>query len=79
MGASFLHQATNAFLGIGLIEVPADYTHGKMLDIIRKKREVISQLKLIMFINLHSIKADEFQSFWIETIHVVGGLNEQVT
>ena len=48
------------FLGISLVEVPVDCTCGEMLDIIRKGREAILQLESIIFIDLLSIKADEF-------------------
>ena len=48
------------FLGISLVEVPVDCTRGEMLDIIRKGREAILQLESIIFIDLLSIKADEF-------------------
>jgi hypothetical protein len=56
-----------------------DRARGEMLDIIRKGREAILQLESIAFIDLRSIQADEFRSFWTETIRVIEGLNEQVT
>jgi hypothetical protein len=66
-------------LGIGLVEVPADRARGEILDIIRKGREALLQLESIAFIDLSSIQADKFQSFWIETIRVIEGLKERVT
>ena len=78
-GDSFSHRVANVFLDIGLIEVSADCACGEMLDMIRKGRKAISQLESIVFIDLHLIQADEFQNFWIETIYVIEGLNEQVT
>jgi hypothetical protein len=75
MGASFSHRAANAFLGIGLVEVAADRARGEILDIIRKGREALFQLESIAC----SIRDDEYRSFWLETIRVIEGLNEQVT
>jgi hypothetical protein len=78
-GASFSYRATNAFLGIGPLEIPADRTRGEILDLIRKGRRALLQLESIAFIDLRSIKPDEFQGFWIEAVRVIEGLNERVT
>ena len=80
MGASFSLRAANAFLGIGLVEVTADRAHGEILDIIRKGKEVLFQLESIAAsINLCSIQDKELRSFWLETVCVIEGVNEQVT
>jgi hypothetical protein len=78
-GNSFSRQAASASLGIGLVGVPADCARGEILDVIRMGRGALLELELIVFIDLHSIQADEFQSFWIESIRVIEGLNELVT
>jgi hypothetical protein len=77
-GANFMHRAANGFLGIGLVKVPADRARGELLDMVRKGREALLQLKSIAFIDLRSIQIDEFRDFWIDTIRVIEGLNERV-
>jgi hypothetical protein len=77
-GANFSHRAANAFLGIGLVKVPADRARGEILDMIRKGREALLQLESIALIDLRSIQVDKFPGFWIETIRVVEGLHERV-
>ncbi len=78
-GADFSYRAANAFLGIGLVEVPADRARGEIPDIIKKGREALLQLESIAFIDFGSIQVDDFPGFWIETMHVIEGLKEQVT
>lgn len=73
-----MHRASDAILGIGLVKVPADRAREEILDTVRKGREALLQLKSIAFIDLRSIKVDEFQGFWIETIRVFEGLHERV-
>jgi hypothetical protein len=78
LGVSFLDRAADVFLGIGLVEVPADRAYGELLDIIRKGRKALSQLESIAFINSHSIKVNQFPGFWIEINHVIEGLYERI-
>jgi hypothetical protein len=34
MGANFLHQAANTFLGAGLIKVPVEHAHEDLMDMV---------------------------------------------
>ncbi len=77
MGINFLHRAANVFLSIN---PPADRRIQKeILDMAQKGRQALLQLELIVFINFSSIQIDDFLGFWIETMCVMEGLNEQVT
>jgi hypothetical protein len=69
--ASILHRASDAILGFGLAK--PDRAREEILNMTRKGREVLSQLESIAFIDLRSIKVDEFPGFWIETIRVFEG------
>jgi len=56
----------------------ADSTHGELMAMIRKGREMLLQLKSIAFVDLKSIRADDFPNFWIETFRAAEGIHERV-
>jgi hypothetical protein len=77
-GANLSHRAVNSFFNVGLIKVPAERARGEITDMVRRGREVLLRLESIGFIDLHSIRANEFQDFWIKAIRVIEGLHERV-
>ena len=77
--ANFSFRAVNVFLKFGHTTADYQYAHRELLAIVQKGREVLSQVESIAFINLQSIKVEEFPDFWIETLRVVEGLHEQMS
>jgi len=58
--------------------MPADRVEEELMVIVRKGRESLLQLESIAFVDLCSVQANEFRTFWIDAVRVIQGLSERL-
>ena len=58
--------------------MPANLVEEELMVIVQKGRESLLQLESIAFVDLRSVQANEFRTFWIEAVRVIQGLSERL-